>query len=144
VKPKEMIPQELRPDVWQIREPTLGVLMRSCRRTPTTEDASEFAIAGERVEGWVPAGAAGANRAEVDGELTGEAMGTAMVADCETTTNAEDVDNRRVAAGFSVGHTEGKDWTESDVGMDGAVDAEGICVPGSGPIFLESFAQIRL
>jgi hypothetical protein len=66
-------------------------------------------MSGESVEGWALVGAAGAVRAAVDGELTEDALGTAMVADCETTARAEDVDSRRADVEPSPGRNEGED-----------------------------------
>jgi hypothetical protein len=114
------------------------------RRTPSTGTNVGVATAGERVEGWALAGAAGADRADVDGEMTEVVLGTAMVADCETTAKAEDADSRRVDVELSAGRKEGKDWTESEVGMDSVVEAEGMSAPVSGPSFLADFGKIRL
>jgi hypothetical protein len=118
--------------------------MRPHRRTPTAGTDAEATTVGERVEGWALAGAAGAIRAAVDGELIEDAFGTVMVAGCETTAKAEDVSSRRADVELSAVRMEGKDWNESGVGMGSAVNAKGMCALESGPSFFGDFGRIRL
>jgi hypothetical protein len=91
------------------------------------------------VEVWARPGAPGV------GDLTEETSGTATVAGCETAAKAEDVDSRCADVELSPGrNNEGEDWTESEVGTDGAVDDEDVCVLVSGPSFFADFGKIRL